>query len=212
MSEAADRERDARRRWAVPGSSHDRLVKTLRIVLPAAIGVLFAFMAIAPLTIASDMSFVLDKNKVQVAKERLRVTDALYRGQDSKGQPFSLHAGSAVQATSREPIVRMQDLSARLLMQSGPAVLRANQARYNMDTESVKVDGPVLFETADGYRLSTRDVTVDMKTRHVESDGAVEGKMPLGTFSGGKLEADLTNRIVRLEDGARLRIVQSRAK
>jgi lipopolysaccharide export system protein LptC len=100
MSEAADRSRDLRQRWAIPGSSHDRVLKWMRAILPMGIGALVAFMSIAPLTIAGEMSFMLDKNKVEVAKERMRVTEALYRGEDSKGQAFALRAGSAVQATA----------------------------------------------------------------------------------------------------------------
>lgn len=212
MSEAADRSARDRRRWALPGSRHDRVVRFTRIVLPMGIGALIAFLSIAPLTIAGDMSFVLDKNKVEVAKERLRVTEALYRGEDAKGQPFSLRAGSAVQLTSREPIVRLSELSARLAMKDGPAVLQANQARYDMDREAVAVDGPVTFQSADGYRLVTRDVNVDLKSRQVASRGTVEGRMPIGTFSGGRMSADLNARVVRLEGGARLRIVQGAAK
>lgn len=212
MSEAAIRSRDARRRWAMPGSGHDRVVRWLRIVLPMGVGALFAFMSIAPLTIASDLSFVLDKNKVEVAKERMRVTEALYRGEDSKGQPFSLHAGSAVQQTSREPIVHLRDLNASLGMREGPALLRADRARYNMDTEKVLVEGPVTYQSADGYRLVTRDVDVDLKTRTLASQGAVEGRMPLGTFSGGQISADLPQRIVRLTGRTRLHIVQGAAR
>lgn len=212
MSEAAVRSASARRRWALPGSRHDRVVRFTRTILPMGIGALIAFLSIAPLTIAGDMSFVLDKNKVEVAKERLRVTEALYRGEDAKGQPFSLRAGSAVQLTSREPVVHLRDLSARLAMTEGPAVLQANTARYDMDKEQVAVDGPVTFQSADGYRLVTRDVDVDLKSRDVASRGPVEGRMPIGTFSGGRMSADLNHHIVRLEGGARLRIVQGAAR
>ncbi len=212
MSEAADRSRDLRQRWAVPGSSHDRAIRLLRIALPMGIGALFAFMTIAPLTIVGEMSFLLDKNRVEVAKERLRVTEALYRGEDSRGRSFALRAGSAVQATSSEPVVRLSDLSASLSMTDGPALLRADRARYNMDEEKVAVDGPVTYQSADGYRLVTRDVNIDLTTRRLASQGPVEGRMPLGTFSAARLSADLPDRVVRLEGRARLHIVQGAAR
>ena len=82
---------------------------------------------------------------MQAAKERMRVSEALYRGEDSKGQPFSLRAGSAVQKSSREPIVDLNDMSARILLSEGPAVLNARKGRYDMDKERVAVDGPVQF-------------------------------------------------------------------
>ncbi|RZM04910.1 MAG: LPS export ABC transporter periplasmic protein LptC, partial [Sphingomonas sp.] len=112
MPETVARLRTAREIWAAPGSRHDRLVATMRVALPMAIGVLAAFLVMAPLTASGDVSFVLDKNKVEVAKERLRIQSAQYRGQDAKGQPFVIDAGSAVQRSSAEPIVQLQDLAA----------------------------------------------------------------------------------------------------
>lgn len=212
MSLQAERERDRRHVWAAPGSSHDRLVRPLKTVLPIAIGVLTALLATAPFTHTSEVSFVLDKNKVEVARERMRVTEALYRGEDSNGQPFSLRAGSAVQKTSRDPIVELHELSARILLNDGPAVLTADQGVYNMDREDVDVQGPVQFQSAGGYRLTTRDVAIDLKARRMESRSPVDGRMPVGTFSANKLKADLHNRTVTLEGRARLRIDQNGIK
>lgn len=208
MSEIADSVRDARQRWAAPHGSHDRLIGFLGWLLPSAIGVLAAFLAIAPLAMRNEVSFVLAKDKVEVAKERMRVTEAMYRGEDSKGQPFALRAGSAIQATSRVPVVRLNNLLAEIRLPDGPAQVRANQGRYDMNRETVAIDGPILFTAADGYRLETRNVAVDLKSRQVQSTGPVDGRMPLGTFSANMMRADLPNRTVTLDGRARLRIVQ----
>ena len=212
MSRLADSQRTLRQHWALPGGSHDRLVRVLKLVLPVGVVVLAIFLAAAPFTMRGEVSFVLDKNDVAVAGERLRVREALYRGEDSKGRPFSLRAGSAVQKTSREPVVEMRDLSARMLMQEGPAVLTAQQGRYWMDTDLVNVDGPVQFASANGYRLTTRDVNIDLKQRTMNSNGAVTGRLPIGTFSGDHLRADLGERTVSLQGNARLRIEQNALK
>ncbi|WP_176597405.1 MULTISPECIES: LPS export ABC transporter periplasmic protein LptC [Sphingobium] len=212
MSIQADQQRNMRRHWARPGGSHDRLVGLLKNWLPAAVGVLAALLATAPFTGGDKVSFVLDKNKVEVAKERMRVTEALYRGEDSKGQPFSLRAGSAVQKSSREPIVDLNDMSARILLSDGQALLRAQKGRYDMDTERVAIDGPVQFQSEGGYRLTTRDVGVDLKSRRMQSAGRVDGRIPIGTFSGDHLEADLGARTVTLNGRASLRIEQNGLK
>lgn len=212
MSLQAERERGERHVWAAPGSSHDRLIRPLKRLLPVAIGVLTAFLATAPFTHQSEVSFVLDKNKVEVARERMRVTEALYRGEDSKGQPFSLRAGSAVQKSSREPVVQLKDLSARILLNDGPAVLTAQQGAYDMDRENVDVRGPVQFQSAGGYRLTTRDVGIDLNARSMESRGRVDGRMPVGTFSADQLKANLMDRTVTLQGNARLRINQNAIK
>ena len=106
MSEAAEIVRGHRQVWAAPNSGHDRLIGLMRIALPIGIGVLVALLAMAPLTAGRDISFVLAKDNVEVARERMRVSEATYRGEDSKGQPFSIRAASAVQTKSSDPVVR----------------------------------------------------------------------------------------------------------
>lgn len=211
MSEIALKERSRRKRWARPGSSHDYLVRTLLMVLPAGIGVLGAFLVMAPLFMGGEMSFLLDKNKVDVASERMRIQSARYRGADAKGQPFVLRAGSAVQKSSAEPVVQLSDLTAGIRLSDGPAEVRAERGRYDMETEKVAVDGPIAVRTSDGYRLDTRDSTVDLKTRQLTGTGNVDGSTPLGTFSGNRMTADLDKRTVRIDGNARLRINPSRA-
>ncbi|MEZ5656507.1 MAG: LPS export ABC transporter periplasmic protein LptC [Sphingobium sp.] len=212
MSQLADTQRTKRQHWALPGGAHDRLVGRLKNGLPVIVGVLTAILALAPFAMQGEVSFVLDKNDVDIASERMRVREALYRGEDSKGRPFSLRAGSAVQKTSRDPVVEMRDLSARLLMTEGPAVLTARQGRYFLESEQVKVDGPVQFDSAQGYRMTTRDVNIDLKNRKMGSDGAVVGRMPVGTFNADHLRADLDAHTVTLQGNARLRIEQNALK
>jgi lipopolysaccharide export system protein LptC len=72
----------------------------------------------------------------------------------------------------------------------------------------VNVDGPVKVAGAGGYRLATRDVTVNLKQRQLSSAGPVAGAMRLGQFQAGQLHADLGQRTVVLDHGARLKIVQ----
>jgi lipopolysaccharide export system protein LptC len=212
MSDIARRMRGQRQRWAAPGSSHDRIVAFSRLILPMAIGVLAAFLVMAPLTMGGDVSFVLDKNQVEIAKERQRLTAATYRGSDAEGQPFALRAGSAVQRSAADPVVRMQDLAAEIRLSDGPATVRAGQGRYNLQNQRVAIDGPVAVRTTDGYALDTSDTTVDLRTRTMASGGAVDGRMPIGTFSANRLRADLEKRTVTLEGRARLRIVQNGAR
>jgi len=208
MSELAERERVVKRGWAAPGGFHDHLIRALKIAMPALIGVVLAFLAFAPLEEKQEVSFVLDKNKVDQAEERMRVQSAQYRGQDSLGRPFILNARSALQESSAVPVVQIRGMSAQIQLDNGPARLRALAARYNMDSDQVDVVGPIVVTAADGYRLGTRDVRVDLRDRTLVSRGAVEGQMPLGRFTAGSLRANLDQRTVVLGGRARLHIRQ----
>ena len=208
MSEAATRERAFRQRWAVPGSAHDKLVRLARIALPSAVGVLIAFLALAPLEKEGDVSFILDKNQVDNAPERMRVEEARYVGEDNRGQRFLIVARQAIQRSSDEPIVDIWGMLARFGLAQGPVAVAANHGRYNLDEQKVQVLGPVRVVGPDGDHLTTRDVTVDLKRRTLVSEGGAEGRIELGQFRAGRLRADLGERTVVLNGGVRLKIVQ----
>ena len=206
MPDVAIRER--KQRWAVPGSAHDRLVRWSKIGLPSAVGILIAALMLAPLDKKGDVSFILDKKKVENAPERMRVEAARYTGTDNKGQMFEMTANRAIQRSSDVPLVDINGMFARLALSQGPLLIAANQGRYNIDSQQVAILGPVKVAGPNGYRLATRDVTVDLKGRQLASGGPVAGQMRLGNFQAGQLKADLGERTVVLDRGARLKIVQ----
>jgi len=179
-----------------------------KVALPASVGVLVAFLALAPLDDRGDVSFILDKNKVENAPERMRVDVARYTGEDVQGRRFEIVAQSAVQPTSDRPIVDIRGMLARLWLPQGPLSIVARLARYNLDDQKVRVIGPVRVTGPEGYRLDTSDVTVDLEQRSVTGSGGVSGQIRLGRFSAGRLRADLGERTVILDQGARLKIVQ----
>lgn len=212
MTRAADRMRTRRQRFAAPGSSLDRIVRVLAVGLPALVGVVAAMMLITPLSPRGEISFLLDRNKVAIADDRLRVDDAMYRGQDNRGRPFSLIAGEAVQQSNTIPLVQMQDMIARLALPSGPAVLTAPRGVYDIDDQQVGIPGIVEFTAADGYEFVARNVTIDLPSRTMLGEGSVSGAIPAGAFSADTMRADLDERVFALEGNARLRMIPGRLR
>jgi lipopolysaccharide export system protein LptC len=208
MSEAAIRKHDAKRHWAEPGSRHDLVVRYAKLGLPVIAGAFLLMLAIAPFDRRGDVSFILDKKDVDKAAERMRIETARYTGEDNNGNKFEITAQRAIQQRSDQPIVNIEGMMARLGLAQGPLLMAAKQGRYDLDTQQVEVIGPVRVVGADGYRLETRDVTVDLKERTMVSDGPASGAMRLGQFQAGRLSADLGARKVVLDQGARLKIVQ----
>lgn len=236
MSEAAIQQREANQHWAEPGSRHDRLVKVAKVGLPMGIGVLAAFLLMSPLAKRSEVSFILDKNEVETAPERMRIEAARYTGKDDKGQPFVIQADQAIQRSSDEPVVDIMGMLARLGMTSGEATIRAERGRYDIDRQRVAIPGAVNVSGPEGEQLVTRGVVVDLKSRTVSGgagtaagnegslaaggvqgdldrqqlglSGGVSGRIKLGQFSAGRVRADLGTRTIVLDQGARLKIEQ----
>ncbi|HEX8308053.1 MAG TPA: LPS export ABC transporter periplasmic protein LptC [Allosphingosinicella sp.] len=212
MSDLAEDPRKAKRGWAAPGGLHDWLMRFLKIALPAGVGLLLAYLLLSPLSKEKEISFLLDKNKVDTARERLKTQKAEYRGLDDKGRPFSIQAAQAVQARSSDPVIDIGGMAARIQLEDGPATITADKARYNMDTQKVDVLGPILFTARDGYRLETRDVALDLNKNTAVSGGGVEGQMRLGKFTAESMSVNLPERRVVLQGRVRLHMNQGALK
>lgn len=210
MTVAADTIRTQRRSFAAPGGFHDRLVHFLARGLPALVGALLAIMVITPLSPRGEISFLLDRRKVAMVNERMQVSSAMYRGQDDEGRNFSITAGSAVQRTKAQPLIELDQLTARIMLDNGPALLTAGRGNYDFGKEIVDIAGPINVQTSDGYRMTATNVDIDLGSKTLKSRGPVEGRIPAGTFSADRINADLNERTVALEGNARLRMVPGR--
>ncbi|MEM1196324.1 MAG: LPS export ABC transporter periplasmic protein LptC [Pseudomonadota bacterium] len=202
--------RSRRQHAAAPGASHDKLIGFLVRALPVGVGVMAALMIITPLSPRGEVSFLLDRNKVAMIDERLSVDNAMYRGRDDTGRPFSITAGEAVQRSSSEGLVRMEDMIAQLLLPEGPARLTATGGTYDIDNELVSVDGPIRLNAADGYAMTANGVSLSLERREMVGDKGVEGEIPAGSFSANSMRADLSARTMTLEGDARLTMTPGR--
>ncbi len=212
MTAAAAAFDDARRRHALPGTARDAIVTVLKVALPLAALGLLATIVVWPLTSAREFSFLLSKDKVAMAKDRLRLDNAVYRGQTAKGQPFVIKAGGAVQRSSAVPVVELSNLAATLAMDDGPARVTAPSGRYDMDNDKLNIAGPVRVDGDAGYTLDSQGVEVSLIQRTVKTDEPVRGTLPLGTFHSDRLSADLAGRKVLLEGRAHLHILGRSAR
>ncbi|MGL4543408.1 MAG: LPS export ABC transporter periplasmic protein LptC [Polymorphobacter sp.] len=191
---------------ALPGGAHDRLVATLRWLLPGLALALLALIIIWPLTNVREFSFLLAKDKVAMSPDRLRIDNALYRGETSNGQPFEIRAADAVQRTSAVPVVELRGLSAYLGASDGPVRVSAPAGLYDMDKDLLVVSGPVRVTSTAGYALDSGAVRISLLDRTVATDERISGHLPLGSFSADSLRGDIGGRKVVLAGNVRMRI------
>jgi lipopolysaccharide export system protein LptC len=182
MSAQADIQRTTRQKGALPGSRHDWKVRFLRVFLPSVIGALLAVLAFSPFSNTREMSFVLAKDEVNLAKERMRLSNAVYRGEDNKGRPFSLVAANAVQRSSDEPIVRMENLEGKAVTDDGPVSIMGTNGSYDMRADRVQMvdvngqltmrNGPASITASQGlYDMKAGSVRVDGVMTFITADG-----------------------------------------
>ncbi|MCS6985871.1 MAG: LPS export ABC transporter periplasmic protein LptC [Sphingomonadaceae bacterium] len=201
---AARRLKDRRRRAMLPGSTRDRRMAVLKRLFPLLAVTLLGTLVLWPLGNGRELSFILSKETSGRAPERLRLERAAYRGVTVQGEPFAITAARAVQQSSRDPVVRMTELSARVERASGPVTVRAPAGVYRLDQNRLELAGPVEAQGAGGYRLEAERVAVDLARSLVSSEHAVSGELPMGRFRANRFEADLAGQRVVLEGDVRL--------
>ncbi len=211
MISTADFQRQ-RQQAALPGGRYDTLVGVLKLALPASALALLALIVVWPLLSAREFSFLLSKDKVAMAGDRLRLDNAIYRGQTGKGQPFVIRAGGAVQHSSAVPIVELRSLDATLQMDDGPARVTAPSGQYDMDKDRLNIAGPVKVDGSAGYSLDSQGIEVSLIDRTVKTDEPVSGRLPIGTFRSDRLRGDLGGQTVILDGHAHLHILGRSAR
>jgi lipopolysaccharide export system protein LptC len=210
MSDLADRQRDARRRAMLPGGPRDVFIAAAKWVLPLASFALLVVLIALPLSATREFSFLLSKDSAARAGERLRMEEATYRGETSRGEPFEIVARSGVQKTSAVPVVILTGLSARLEQQQGPATVTAPSGEFFIEENRLLVQGPVVARSASGYSLDGNAIEVNISTNQVSTSQPVAGTLPMGTFRADSFTADIQGREVRLEGDVQLRITPNR--
>ncbi len=106
--------------------------------------------------------------------------------------------------------IELQDRANRAILSGGVKITQSNMT-LDANRVTVAYTGAVLDGNPQVSRLDAAGgVTVDLKTRQMQSAGRVTGSTPMGNFSGDRMRADLEERNVRLEGNARLRIYPGR--
>ena len=186
------------------------VVRATKFGLPIVIGGLVVLLAIAPFDKRGDVSFILDKNKVDEAQERMRVEQARYVGEDNKGQKFEIVADRAVQPTSNVPIVTIEGMRAQLSLAQGPAQHRraCGAATIWSRSGSRSTGRSVSPGPADtGWRRATSRSTSTSAAMAIERAGQrVDGawRVPGGADSAPTSTSERSAWI----DGVRLKIYQ----
>lgn len=198
----------ARQRAALPGSRHEWVMGQFKWLLPTLAGALALAILVWPLLGVQEFSFLLAKDQVAIAPERLRVARAEYRGKTATGEAFAIQAGSAVQRSSAEAVVELNSLSATIDDRDGPSRVDAPKGRYFIDEDRLEVSGPVRLRSDGGYRINAETVQIDMKRRMLTSEAPVSGRTPIGTFSAASLSGDLAGKRMSLIGNVHVRITQ----
>lgn len=156
-----------------------RLIRTLRVVLPAVIGLIFAGL----IGSVAWSTFTSQPRQARVGDEPIRLLNPRFVGRDDKGRAFVLTADSAVRDPADYQRVVLQK-PALVLDENGPDQMRINGASGVFHEQTGKLDLTNGVRMADAKNaFDTAASQFDTKTGEVVGSGPIHGVGGLGEIT-----------------------------
>jgi lipopolysaccharide export system protein LptC len=183
---------------------HSRLVRVLRIAVPAAVAVglivitLMTFLnplrMLARLPINID-NLVVSGTKVTMEQPRLS-------GFTRDARAYELTADTAAQDMTKPDIVELRNIRAKVEMQDKSTMeMTAVNGVYDAKGEILKLDRNILLNSSTGYAGRMSEALIDIRKGNVVSDRPVEVKLLQGTLNANRLEIVDSGDVVRFHGG-----------
>ena len=173
--------------------AHSRLVKVLRIALPAVmIGVVATIVA---LVIAHAV-------RRQEAAHRdatvpIEMVNPHFYGKDSQGRPYTLGAKQAARDEKSFQRVLLSYPWVTVYRDGKPSTLTADSGVYHEDTRMLYLKGHIRADNAQTSRFATDEAIVNTRTGSVTSPSALSGSTPVGTVQSQSFDVyDKGDRVV----------------
>jgi lipopolysaccharide export system protein LptC len=167
-------------RQASYAPAYSRLVRQLRIILPAVAVLTVAVVILWP-KIRAEFS---PPTEMSSDERQAKMVNGRYVGSDSHGRPYTVTYESAQQPPGGGPI-EMVNPTAELTLQNGHWVaIKAAQGRYDQAAGLIDLSGSVELFHDDGYRFMTEKAHVEFNKNLVWGERAVTGRGPRGEIVG----------------------------
>jgi lipopolysaccharide export system protein LptC len=190
-------------RFAV-AARHSRMVRVLRIAVPAA--VIVAMLAILAVSIFNPFRMLLPKLPVEmgnlvVSGTKITMESPHMAGYTPDQRPYEVWAKTATQDITDPDHVDLRTLRAKVLMedQSTTVILDALNGMMDNKQQTLDLHKDIYLQSSTGYEAWLSQAFVDMGKGTVNSDEHVDVKMLNGTVSSDRLRITGGGEVVRFE-------------
>ncbi|WP_421740021.1 LPS export ABC transporter periplasmic protein LptC [Caulobacter sp.] len=180
-----------------------RLIRTLRILLPAGIAGILLY-------VASEVgwrSMQAASRPAAEAKTQIRMIAPRFYGQSSDGRSFMITARSALRDDKDMMIVRLDSPTLTLgFDEPQPSRVTAKSGVYREDTLKLQLNGDVRIDDGGGYRFASEQAMVDTMTGNITGETTMLGEGPTGQVKSNAYSVyDKGDRVV-FRGGVRTRL------
>jgi lipopolysaccharide export system protein LptC len=189
-------------RFAI-ATRHSRIVRVLRIAVPAA--VLLALAAIVAVSIFNPFRMLvpklpLDMDNLVVSGTKITMEAPHLSGYTPDRRPYEVWAKTATQDVTDPDHLDLKTIRAKVLMQDQSTVtLDAREGAMNTKDQLLDLHHDIFLQTSTGYEARLDQAFVDMGKGTVSSDDHVDVKLTNGTLSSDRLRITGGGEIIRFE-------------
>lgn len=182
---------------------HSRLVRLLRIAVPAA--VILAMAAIVGVSIFNPFRMLMpklpiDSGNLVVSGTKITMESPHLSGYTPDQRPYELWATTATQDITDPDHVELSSLRSKLLMQDQSTVtLEARTGLFDSKQQLLDLRKNIILRTTTGYEAYLSQAFVDMAKNTVTSDEHVDVKLTNGTLSSDRLRITDGGELIKFE-------------
>jgi lipopolysaccharide export system protein LptC len=182
---------------------HSRLVRILRIAIPASVGLVLIIFALVtyfnPLRMLARLPINIDN--LVVSGTKVTMEQPHLSGFTSDARAYELTADTAAQDMTKPDIVELRNIRAKVEMQDKSTMeLTAITGLYDSKGETLRLDRDIRLNTSN-YRARLSEALIDIRKGNVMSEHPVEVKMLQGTLNANRLDIVDSGEVVRFHDG-----------
>jgi lipopolysaccharide export system protein LptC len=182
---------------------HSRMVRALRIAVPAA--VLFALAVVIGVSIFNPFRMLMpklpiDTGNLLVSGTKITMESPHLAGFTPDQRPYEMWAITAIQDLRDPDHVDLNKLRTKVVMEDGSiAWLDARTGKFDNKKQTLDLHKDIFMKTTNGYEARLSQAFVDMAKNTVTSEEHVDVKMSNGTVSSDRLRIYNGGEVVRFE-------------
>jgi len=177
-------------RFAI-AARHSRLVRILRIAVPAAVGLAMAAIVLKSYffnPFHDTMLKLPDMDGLAVSGTKVTMEAPHLSGFTPDQRPYELWAKTAVQDITDPDRVELNKLRTKVLMQDGSTTLLDSlTGLFDNKQQTLELHKDIFLQTTTGYEARLTQAFVDLVRNTVDSDEHVDVKLTNGTLTSDRL-------------------------
>ena len=203
MDRSAPRLAGERARAFAEARRHSRVVRRLRIALPAT-GALLILGLAAATSVGLPDGVDLTLARLSVTKNSIIMESPRLTGFDADGRQYSLSADRAIQALANPDAVRLEDISAHVTVPGqGTATITADAGDYDNSQSTLQVEGSIAIDSSQGYALRMQDADIDFGAGTMTSQSPVSVQYENSRTTGQSIAVTQGGDRILVEGGVR---------